>query len=160
MNTNEMLYRILTTKCTKELTQTQAELLKSLDIEALKNDDDSTYNYYKLFNKSTQKVIVISKNRSNKKAMFSPWWQINNSDKNITKVDILGFLNCEHRLKNNGDRLGEKISEYKRLKWHLEYHSNGIKEAEEKLKQIEKDKQHHSEKLAIFKREMNELLNK
>lgn len=88
MTTNEMIYKTLTTKLTKE--PIYKSILEDLGYVVF-DSDCSAYSNWAIKNEKTSREIVISKDYDNKRGLFDPYNRIETKD--IRKVDYVGFLN-------------------------------------------------------------------
>ena len=68
MTVNEMIYKTLTTKITKE--PKYREVLEALGYELDKDHDWSYYDYWGIKMAEDNRVLVISQNRNKERALF------------------------------------------------------------------------------------------
>lgn len=113
MTTNEMIYKTLTTKTTKE--PKYKSVLEDMGF-TIYDSGLSDYGYWAVKFEATGRVLVISKDRSNKRGLFNPYSLIKHCGKNndILKVDFVGYLR-----KRKYDRT-KKQSVYSELRWKIE----------------------------------------
>ena len=123
MTTNEMIYKTINTKLTKE--PVYKSVLEDLGYEVY-DSEWSAYNNWTVKNKETGRAVVLSKGYDNKKGLFNLANHIKCAD--IKKVDYVAYLN---KNKNERGRF-ETPSEYYCLRL-------AIKESKSMLKWYEKE---------------------
>lgn len=113
MTTNQMIYKTLTTKVTKE--PKYKSVLEDMGFTVFESGL-SHYDYWAVKCDKTGRTLVISKDRGNKRGLFDPYSLIKHDGKNndILKVDFAGYLK-----KHKYDK-SIKQSEYAELRWNIE----------------------------------------
>ena len=147
MTTNEMIYKTMNTKLTKE--PIYKSVLEDLGYEVY----DSTWSYYNNWtvkNKETGKTILLSKhNYTNKKALFDCPFCIETND--IKKVNYVDFLSknrpnvtrpfFENYIYKNFERskYSDLRDDIRDSKWDIKYYNRYINETKEKIEKLKKD---------------------
>ena len=91
MTVNEMIYKTLTTKITKE--PKYREVLEALGYELDKNHDWSYYDYWGIKMAEDNRVLVISQNRNKERALFKTFKSVPTKD--IKKVDFVNLIKTD-----------------------------------------------------------------
>lgn len=114
MTVNEMIYKTLTTKITKEPKYKDA--LEKLGYELSKDHDWSSYDYWGIKMAEDNKVLVISKGRDNKRYLFKTAFRVRTND--IAKVDFENLIKTNRRENRwwNFNVPETRIDKYKRTK--------------------------------------------
>lgn len=135
---NEMIYKTLTTKMTKE--PKYRKELEALGLEIVENDWSSCYNYWLVRNPTTGRELVINKDYGNRKNIFNPYDSIAKDSHHIQKIDFLGYLNCDRPSyneklpqKNKYREWREALKDGKHWKDYYEKRIQKLKEEKEKL---------------------------
>lgn len=172
---NEMLYKTLHTKITKE--PKYKEVLEALGYELSKDHDWSSYDYWGIM-AADGTVVVISKTREGKKALFKTAHLIRTN--NITKVDlsnliktkrepVRGYYETWSTCKGGGWRryASKKIYDYHVNKYHLRLENNILanysKEEEklsDELSNIRRKKEVTENRIKKYQEALNKVLGK
>ena len=110
MTTNEMIYKTINTKLTKE--PMYKSVLEDLGYEVY-DSDWSAYNNWTVKNKATGRTVVISKNCDNKKGLFDGGSAIEYTD--IKKVNYTAYLG-KNKKANGMPYFMQPISKYRELR--------------------------------------------
>ena len=170
MTTNEMIFKTLTTKVTKE--PKYKSILKDMGF-TIYDSDCSHYNYWTIKCEATGQILVISRDRGNKRGLFDLYSLIKHDDKenDISKIDFIGYLRTTRRM---ADRI-PKESEYKELRreieyckgWNYKWHKERIEKIEKEIENLNHDLERNKEeirklddKLAKARERVKELKNK
>lgn len=135
MTTNQMIYKTLTTKVTKE--PKYKSVLDDMGFTVFESGL-SHYNYWAIKCNETGRTLVISRDRGNKRGLFDPYSLIKHDGKNndILKVDFVRYLR-----KRKYDRT-KKQSIYSELRWKIERYKSWAeyeaKRVTEAQKQVDK----------------------
>lgn len=155
MTINEMIYKTLTTKMTKE--PKYRKELEALGLEIVINDWSDCYNYWLVRNPATGRELVINKDYSNRKNIFNPYNSIIEEGHDIKKINFFGYLNCDRP--SLSERL-PKESKYK--KWRVKLRSNkryilnckkDIQGLQEKKRKLDETIQYYEERLSQYQTE-------
>lgn len=161
MTINEMIYKTLTTKMTKE--PKYRKELEALGLEIVKNDWSGHYNYWLVRNPVTKRELVINKDYGNRKNIFNPYDSIAKDSHHIQKVDFLGYLNCNRP--SYYERLPEE-SKYK--KWREEliqskrwipYHEKEIQKLQRKREGIDNEIQYNERNILQYQSRIDKVRN-
>ena len=170
MTTNEMILKTLTTKVTKE--PKYKSILEDMGF-TIYDSDCSHYNYWTIKCEATGQILVISRDRGNKRGLFDPYSLIkhDNKENDISKIDFVGYLRTTRRM---ADRI-PKESEYKKLRkeieyckgWNYEWHKKRIEEIGKEIEALNRNLEYNKEeirkldnKLAKVRERIKELKNK
>ena len=138
MTINEMIYKTLTTKITKEPKYKDA--LEALGYELVKDHDWSEYDYWGIRIEEDNKILLISKGKDNKRHLYKTASYVKTKD--ITKVDFANLIRTnrsETRWYNNRDKPSRTYrykmakSDYRTLLSICDDYRKGIQITEEKL---------------------------
>ena len=153
MTTNEMIYKTLTKKVTKE--PKYKSILEDMGLQVYESDL-SHYNYWAVKCETTGQILVISKDRGNKRGLFDPYSLIKhiNKENDITKIDFISYLKTTRHMANRFP----KESEYQKLReeikrckgWDCEYHKNKIKEIHKKIDILNNDLEYHNKRIKEY----------
>lgn len=175
LTVNEMLYQTLHTKITKE--PKYKEVLEALGYKLSKDHSWSSYDYWGIVAEDGT-VVVISKTREGKKALFKTAHLIHTN--NITKVDlsnliktkrepVRGYYETWSTCKDGGWRryASKRIYDYHVNKYHLgiesnilAYYSKEEKELSDKLSDIRRRKEIAENKIKEYQDAINKVLSK
>ena len=160
MTTNEMIYKTLTTKITKE--PKYKSILEDMGFKIYDNGW-SHYYYWAIKNEATGQELVIGRDRGNRRGLFNPVCLIkhDNKENDISKFDFVGYLRTTRHMANRFP----KESEYKKLReeiknckgWDCEYHKNKIKEIYEKIAILNDDIKYHNERIKEYENRLAEV---
>lgn len=148
---NEMIYKTLTTKTTKE--PKYKKELEALGLEIIMDGWSGYYNYWSIRNPLTDRELVISKDYAGRKNIFNPYDSIAKDSHYIKKIDFLDYLNCNRP--SYDERLPQK-SKYRKWRETLKDNKHWKGYHERKIQELEKEK----EKLDKAIREQIEYCNK
>lgn len=153
MTTNEMILKTLTTKVTKE--PKYKSILEDMGF-TIYDSDCSYYNYWTIKNETTKQVLVISKDRGNKRGLFDPYNLIkyDNKENDISKINFVGYLRTTRHMTNRTP----KESEYRKLRneiedckrWLYEYHKEKIDKIKKQIEALEQDMKYHDEQIKKY----------
>lgn len=161
MTTNEMIYKTITTKLTKE--PTYKSVLEDLGYE-IYDSTWSSYNYWTVKNKRTGKAVLFSKGYDNKRRLYDIARPIETND--FKKVDYVDLLN-----KKRDYRLFEECGKYSKLRsviresksmirayerWENEERKE-LEEITDKIKRYNKQKADYQNRLDNARNEVAEL---
>lgn len=134
---NEMIYKTLTTKTTKE--PKYKKELEALGLEIIVDGWSGYYNYWSIRNPLTDRELVISKDYAGRKNIFNPYDSIAKDSHHIQKIDFLGYLSCNRPSYNERLPKKSKYREWRETlkdgKYWKDYHEKRIQKLE-----IEKEK--------------------
>ena len=156
MTTNEMIFKTLTTKVTKE--PKYKSILEDMGF-TIYDSDCSHYNYWTIKCEATGQILVISRDRENKRGLFDPYSLIkhDNKENDISKIDFVGYLRTTRRM---ADRI-PKESEYKKLREEIKYCKGwNYKWYKERIEKIKKEIEKLNNSLEYNKEEIRKLDNK
>ena len=123
MTTNEMIYKTINTKLTKE--PKFKSVLEDMGYEVF-NSDWSDYGNWTVMNPKTGRLVALSRSsRGGKRGIYNGWYCIKEGD--ISKVNLVGYLGKE--------KVSRKMvnTEYKYLRAKIKECKKGIKEYEDYL---------------------------
>ena len=153
MTINEMIYKTLTTKTTKEPKYSSA--LKDMGLQIFESGY-SHYNYWAVKDKMTGRVLVISRDRGNRRGLFDPCCLIKHENKknSISNIDFIGYLKTtRHMIKRTPEE-----SEYSKLRkeirnckgWEYKYHEDEIEKIQMKIDELNRSLEYHNKQIKDF----------
>ena len=134
MTINEMIYKTLTTKITKE--PKYKEALEALGYELVKDHDWSEYDYWGI-KTAEGKVLVISKGKDNKRHLYTTAKFVQTND--IQKVDFENLIRTDRSATRWWNMLPKKTKtqEYKDTKHDYRIHVSICKDYEKEIAELE-----------------------
>ena len=146
MTTNQMIYKTLTTKVTKE--PKYKSVLEDMGFTVFESGL-SHYDYWAIKCNETGRTLVISKDRGNKRGLFDPYSLIKHDGKNndILKVD---FARC---LKKHKYSRSIKQSKYSELRWKIERYKSWAEYEAKRVTEAQKEVDKALEYLDYCKKE-------
>lgn len=141
MTTNEMIFKTLKTKATKEAKY--APILIDMGYELLTgNMGWSDYDYYTIRNPKTGRTLCISKDGNNKRKLFDTFCSIDTYD--FTKVDFVKYLSTNRKHKSTEPSIYKQMRyRFERAKWDNDYHGDKIMRLREQMESLEKELDYH-----------------
>lgn len=156
LTANEMIYRTLTTKLTKE--PKYKKELEDLGL-IIFNSNWSSMNYWAVKNPVNDRYLVISKDLGNKTRLYKEGISSFTDFAGIKHVNLLGYLTgkrekiTEPELVNKYDLLR---SEIRNSKYWMKIMEDDIKEVDEKIKRLEEEKKRYIDRYNNYENELNE----
>ena len=157
MTTNEMIYKTINTKLTKE--PVYKSVLEDLGYEVY-DSTWSAYNNWTVKNKATGRAILLSKGYNNKKGLYDIASPVKCTD--IKKVNYVGYLN-KNKEKENRGYFEVNHSEYYKLRNIIKKSKRSIKHYNEELDCVRKKIEKLNRDIEWYNNEIacdQELLNK
>ena len=156
MTVNEMIYKTLNTKITKE--PKYKNVLEKLGYELVKDHDWSFYDYWAIKLKEDGRLLVISKGRDKERHLYKTANFVNT--KNIEKVDFERLINI-NRKETRAWNIREpesNIHKYKRLKWDYEYDVKKYNESKFAYESAKKNLERAEQRVVKSKEELCEII--
>ena len=157
MTTNEMIYKTINTKLTKE--PVYKSVLEDLGYEVY-DSDWSAYNNWTVKNKATGRTVVISKNCDNKKGLFDGGGAIRYTD--IKKVNYTAYLSKNKKAKGMPYFI-QPISEYRRLrdiiddsKSYIRWRKRDILFIKKKIEKLNEELDRHNEQISKYQKKLDD----
>ena len=154
LTANEMIYRTLTTKLTKE--PKYKKELKDLGLEIF-NSHWSSMDYWAVENPVNGRYLVISKDYADKTRLYKEGRYSLTNFAGIKHVNLLGYLTCAR------ERYSEPVGKYDLLrskirnsKYWMKVMEDDIKEVDEKIKRLEEEKKRYIDRYNSYENELNE----
>lgn len=159
MTINEMIYKTLITKMTKE--PKYRKELEALGLEIVANNWSDCYNYWLVRNPATRRELVINKDYDNKKNIFNPYRSIVKEGHDIKKIDFLGYLNCNRPPYNERFPKRSKYKEWREelvqgKRW-IPYHEKEIQKLQRKKKSIDNEIQYNERNILQYQMKINKI---
>lgn len=162
MTVNEMIYKTLTTKITKE--PKYKEPLEALGYELVKDHDWSTYDYWGIKMAEGNRVLLISKGRDNKRHLYKTFSAVRTKD--ITKVNFESLIKTDRSETRPKLFMPDtKIELYKRAKADYKTHLNicdsvkrEILVKEEAFKKAKESLKHWEDRTIESKAKLDEII--
>lgn len=161
MTTNDMIYKTITTKLTKE--PIYKSVLEDLGYEVY-DSDYSSYNNWAVKNKDTGFAVVLSKGSEGKRTLYDPHWEVECSD--IRKVDFVNLLIKRRDVRRFYNAI-ETHSDYYNLrhdiccsKSDIKYYKDNLDYIKEKIEALNKDLERCKNQISDSQKKLNETREK
>lgn len=147
MTTNEMIYKTLTTKVTKE--PKYKSILEDMGY-VICNSDWGECGCWCVENPVTDRLVVFSKGYDRKKRLYGGYRPIKTKD--YKKIDFVSYLKCTRTYSDRKtNKYNELRNDIKITKEYIEYYKKDMEKAQEKIEKAIKDfeyiQSHYNEKV-------------